>query len=235
MATNNQNFALTAFTAIANEDPVLNARLPAVTLQNLTAIRSVINTDPDVYNAYVNAMVTRIGRVFMDTPNFINPLRRLLKGENPMAHMVQEIYFEPIAAEADYKADTISGTSYAGGYAGANPLGRRAQTNVKVAYHIQNYQPYYVVTVDRAGMMDALDSWESLNRYWGAQMQAMYVGAAIDEYNAFRQLIATAIADTTSGKVLPTATIGNFTARSDAAGKKLAQAIDVIASTLTFA
>lgn len=234
LATNSYNFALASLKTIANDDPALNSRLPAVTLQNLTAIRSVINTDPDVYNAYVNAMVTRIGRVYMNTPTFINPLRALLRGENPMAHMVQEIFFEPIAAESDYKADTISGTSYAGAYAGANPLGRRSFSNIKVAYHRQNYQPCYCVTIDRAGLMDALADWDSLNRFWGAQMQAMYTGAAIDEYNAFRQLIATAIADDTSGKVLPTASIGTFSGRDADSGKKLAQSIDQIATTLTF-
>ena len=234
LATNSYNFALASLKTIANDDPALNSRLPAVTLQNLTAIRSVINTDPDVYNAYVNAMVTRIGRVYMNTPTFINPLRALLRGENPMAHMVQEIFFEPISAESDYKADTISGTSYAGAYAGANPLGRRSFSNIKVAYHRQNYQPCYCVTIDRAGLMDALADWDSLNRFWGAQMQAMYTGAAIDEYNAFRQLIATAIADDTSGKVLPTASIGTFAGRDADSGKKLAQSIDQIATTLTF-
>lgn len=234
MATNSYNFALASLKTIANDDPVLNARLPAVTLQNLTAIRSIINTDPDVYNAYVNAMVTRIGRVYMQTPTFVNPLRALLRGDNPMAHMVQEIFFEPIQAESDYKADTISGTAYAGAYAGANPLGRRSFSNIKVAYHRQNYQPCYCITVDRAGMMDALADWESLNRFWGAQMQAMYTGAAIDEYNAFRQLIATAVASDTAGQVLPTASIGTFSGRDSDSGKKLAQSIDQIATTLTF-
>lgn len=216
------NFALTAFTTIANEDPVLNTVIPESVLSDIQSIKSILNTDPQAYNAYVSAMVQRIGRVFMDVSSFDNPLRRLVAGDNPMAHVVQELHFNPIAAEGKFDAN------------GENPLGRRDYENVGVAYHMLNYQPYYAISVDRVGMMNALSSWEDLNRFWAAKMQSMYLGAAIDEYAAMRKVIADAVAATDEGSVLPTATVGAVTARDSDSGKAFVQALKVILETLKF-
>ena len=216
------NFAQTAFTTIANEDPVLNQFIPAAVMTDLSTIKAILNANPNAYNAYVSAMVQRIGRVFMDVSSFENPLRRLVAGDNPMAHIVQELHFNPIAAEGKFDPT------------GANPLGRRTHANVDVAYHQLNYQPYYAISVDRVGMMNALASWEDLNRFWAAKMQSMYLGAGIDEYNAMRQVIAEAIASQTPGMILPTATVGTVTARDSDSGKAFVQAIKVIIETLKF-
>lgn len=216
------NFALTAFTTIANEDPVLNARIPAAVMTDIQAIKAVLNTDPQAYNAYVSAMIQRIGRVYMDVSSFDNPLRRLIAGDNPMAHLVQELHFDPITSEGKY--DPL----------GLNPLGKRVHNNVDVAYHQLNYQPYYAISVDRVGMMNALSSWEDLNRFWAAKMQAMYLGVAIDEYAAMRKVIADAIAATGAGVALPTATVGQVTARDSDSGKAFVQSIKIILETLRF-
>lgn len=215
------NFAQTAFTSIANDDPILNSRLPAATLNDINTIRAVLNSVPEAYNAYVNAMVQRIGRVLMEVSEFQNPLRRLIDGENPMGHIVQELHFNPITAEGDFNP------------AGPNPLGRRDDENVNVAYHQLNYQPYYAISVDRVGMMNALASWDDLNRFWAAKMQAMYLGAGIDEYVAMRQVINNAIA-ATGNLALPSAYVGTFTARDDASGRALVQSIKIIVESLKF-
>ena len=216
------DFALTTFTQIANENPVLNSRIPAATMNDINTIKAVLNTVPEAYNAYVSAMVQRIGRVYMDVSEFENPLRRLIAGDNPMAHIVQELHFNPIEAEGNF-----DGT-------GPNPLGRRDDENVNVAYHQMNYQPYYAISVDRVGMMDALASWEDLNRFWAAKMQAMYLGAGIDEYVAMRKVINNAIAATGAGAALPSAHVGTVTARDDASGKAFVQAIKVLVESLKF-
>lgn len=216
------DFALTTFTQIANENPVLNSRIPADTMKDLNTIKAVLNTVPEAYNAYVSAMVQRIGRVYMDVSEFENPLRRLIAGDNPMAHIVQELHFNPITAEGNF-----DGT-------GPNPLGRRDDENVNVAYHQMNYQPYYAISVDRVGMMNALASWEDLNRFWAAKMQAMYLGAGIDEYVAMRKVINNAIAATGAGAALPSAHVGTVTARDDASGKAFVQAIKVLVESLKF-
>ena len=216
------DFALTTFTEIANENPVLNSRIPEATMTDITTIKAVLNTVPEAYNAYVEAMVQRIGRVFMDVSEFENPLRRLIAGDNPMAHLVQELHFNPIEAEGNFTP------------AGSNPLGRRDHENVSVAYHQMNYQPYYAISVDRVGMMNALSSWEDLNRFWAAKMQSMYLGAGIDEYVAMRKVINDAIADTTEGSVLPSAYVGEITARDSDSGKALVQAIKVLVESLKF-
>lgn len=217
------NFALETFNSIRNEDPVLNARLPAATLNNLSTLKAVINADPEVYNRVVEAFVVRIGRLYINTASFLNPLAKFEKGLNPQGHLVQDVYIEPIAAESDYDYS---------GVANGGPLARRTHDNVNVAYYQQNYTPMYVETVDRVNLMNAFADWDALNRYWSAKMQALYTGVAIDRYNAERQAIAQAINDNV--KPIPSAFIGTFDAKSDTSGRAFVQAVKIILNKLIF-
>lgn len=217
------NFALETFNSIRNEDPVLNARLPAATLNNLSTLKAVINADPEIYNRVVEAFVVRIGRLYINTASFLNPLAKFEKGLNPQGHLVQDVYIEPIAAESDYDYS---------GVANGGPLARRTHDNVNVAYYQQNYTPMYVETVDRVNLMNAFADWDALNRYWSAKMQALYTGVAIDRYNAERQAIAQAINDNV--KPIPSAFIGTFDAKSDTSGRAFAQAVKIILNKLIF-
>lgn len=226
------DFALTTFNTIRNEDAILLARLPAATKTNLGTIKAILDADPEAYNAYVSAMVVRIGRTYMDVPRFTNPLAKFKKGENPMAHLVQDLHFDPITA-GNGTNQTGDGQFDPTGVAFGGPLSRKDDENVHVAYYQQNFQPFYKVSVDRVGMMNALRSWEDLNRFWGAKMQAMYTGADIDEYVAMRKVINDAIAVEGTGAI-PKAYIGDFAAKDDDSGKALSQAIKILLADLAF-
>lgn len=218
------NFALETFNSIRNDDPVLNSRLPAATLNNLSTLKAVINESPEIYNRVVEAFVVRIGRLYINTANFLNPLAKFEKGLNPQGHLVQDVYIEPITAESDY--------DYSGVTSGGGPLARRTHDNVNVAYYQQNYTPMYAETVDRVNLMNAFADWDALNRFWSAKMQSLYTGVAIDRYNAERQAIAQAINDQT--KPIPSAYIGTFSAKDDASGRAFAQAVKIILNKLIF-
>ena len=218
------NFALETFNTIRNENPELNTRLPQATLTNLATLKAVINESPEIYNKVVEAFVVRIGRLYIDVANFLNPLAKFEKGLNPQGHLVQDVYIEPITAEADY--------DYSGVTSGGGPLARRTHENVNTAYYQQNFTPMYVETVDRVNLMNAFSDWDALNRFWSAKMQALYTGVAIDRYNAERQAIAQAIADAT--KPIPSAYIGTFNAKDDASGRAFAQAVKIIMNKLIF-
>ena len=217
------NFALDTFNAIRNDDPVLNARLPVATLNNLSTLKAVIDESPEIYNAVVRAFVVRIGRLYINTASFVNPLAKFEKGLNPHGHLVQDVYIEPIAAESDYDRT---------GVANGGPLARRDHRNEHVAYYQQNYTPMYSETVDRVNLMNAFADWDALNRFWSAKMQALYTGVAIDRYNAERQAIAQAINDTT--KPIPSAYIGTFNAKDEASGRAFVQAVKIILNKLIF-
>lgn len=216
------NFSQEMFNQIRNAPNSGLANLPEATRDNIRTIQTVLDTDPDAYNSYVRAMLVRIGRVLMYAPRFNNRLARFMKGENPMGHMIQELYFTPIKAESNFQPT------------GPNPLGRRDDDNVNVAYHQLNYQPQYVISVDRVGMMNALASWDDLDRFWAAKMQSMYTGAEIDEYAAMKSVIAQAISATEAGKVLPSAYLGDIQARDEASGKAFSQSLKYIVQDLEF-
>lgn len=216
------NFSLSVFNSIRNDPATGLSNLPEATLSNINTIKTIIDRDPAVYNKYVEAMLVRIGRVYINSPKFADPFDRFDKGENPMGHLVQNIHIDPIHAEGNFDG------------LGTNPLGRRTLNKPHVAYHRLNYQPKYAISVDRVGMMDAFASWDQLDRYWGEQMRSMYTGAAIDSYTAKRQVLNNAIAATNQGEVLPSAYIGEFKAKDTASGQALMQAIDIILEDMSF-
>lgn len=211
------------FATMANNPASDLKNLPAQTLTDVNTITAILNTRPDVYNAYVNALVTRIGETYMEVPRYNNPFAIFEKSQNPMGHLIQDIHFDPIYAEGDFNP------------AGPNPLGRRNNDNVKVAYHQVNYQPQFVVSVDRVGMMDAFRSWDDLDRYWAAKIDAMYLGAELSEYAAERQAMNNAIASETPGNTIPSAYLGDVRAKDDASGKAIVQALKYIIADLGFA
>ena len=214
------NFTYEMFTEIANSPNSAFAEIPDELLTNIDTVKAVVNSNPDAYNEYVTGMVTRIGRLYIETPSFIDPFAVVEKGKNEMSHLVQDLHIDPLHAEADFDP------------AGSTALTRRTTSGVDVAYYQTNYKPRYCLTVDRAGMMDAFRSWDDLDRYWGARMASMYTGRAIDLFNARLYCINKAIADTTD--VLPKAYIGTFTARDRAAAQAFIQSVKLVVNSLRF-
>lgn len=215
-----QNFAKTTFTQIANNPQSMFQRIPEAVRTDLNQIKALLNTEPNAFNEYVSAMVTRIGRMLIDAPNFVDPFAVVSKGKNEMSHLVQDLHINPITASGKFNP------------AGPAPLARKDDENVTVQYYQTNYQPYYQITVDRVGMMDAMGSWDDLNRFWAAKMQAMYTGASIDRYNARLNALSVAMADTQNP--MSKAYIGAFTAKDTASGQALVQAIKVVLADLRF-
>lgn len=215
------NYTAAMFNEIRNDPASGLSLLPEATLNNINTIKTILDSDPEAYNKYVTAMLVRIGRVYIETPKFGNPLARFNRGLNPMGHLVQNIYIEPIYAEGNFNPQ------------GPNPLGRRTLDNVHVEYVQVNYQPYFAISVDRVGMMNAFASWDQLDRFWGAQMRAMYTGADISEYNAELHVINSKIAETGTN-ALPVADMGNIIAKDEASGKAFVQALKYIINDLKF-
>lgn len=209
------SFAKTAFTSIANTP---GSALAAYVKNPLDQIKAVLNADPNAYNQYVNGMLVIIGRQLFEAPSFNNPFKVVMKGMNEMEHLIQDIHVDPIGS-----IGAFDGTA-------GNPLGRKDDNNVKVAYYQTNYKPKYKITVDRVGMMNAMTSWAALDQYWGAKMQGMYTGAAIEEFNAQLYTFNEAIAEAS----FPKAYIGAFSAKDDASGRALVQAVKVILEDLKF-
>lgn len=216
------NWSMAVFNEIRNDPASGLANLPEATINNLNTIKTIISANPEAYNAYVQGMLVRIGNVYMEAPKFKNPLARFYRSENPMNHLVEELFFEPIHAEGDFNPQ------------GPNPLGRRDNKNVTVAYHRTNYTPYYAISVDRVGMMNAFASWDELDRFWLAKTQSMYTGAEIDEYVAMRKVINDAAASTDPGKQMPSAYVGNIIPKDTASGQSLVQALKYIVGDLGF-
>ena len=75
------NFTLDMFNQIRNAPNSRLADLPTATVNNLNTIKTVLNTDPNAYNAYVKAILVRIGRVsIIFDPYYLN-------GKDPMFGM----------------------------------------------------------------------------------------------------------------------------------------------------
>ena len=214
------NFTLADFNAIRNDPLSGLSYLPEATVTNISTIKTILDTDPKAYNAYVSGMLVRIGDVIVKSPGFVDPFEKFYKSNNDMKHLVQEIHIDPIVAEGEFDGK------------GLNPLGRRTNNNTHVAYHNTNYQPIFALTVDRVGLMDAFASWDMLDLYWGEQMKAMYTGESIGRFNAELKVIADACKATGDKVQLPSAYMGQIIPKDEASGKAFCQALKYIVNDM---
>lgn len=217
------SFSQTLFNSIRNaQDANYQARIPTATQENVAQYGLALSTYTPQYNQFANALIERIGRVIVRAARFENPLARFKRGMNPQAQDMQEIYIEPLKSEGAYNP------------AGPNPLGRRNPPNISAAYHRMNRQDQYCITLDRTMFMKAFTSWERVDEFVGKLMNAMYTGAAWDEYLCMRELMTNAIKSTATGKTLAKAYLGEIKPKDDASGKALVQGMKYLVNDMKF-
>lgn len=217
------NFSQTLFNTIRNtQDANYQARIPEATRENVAQYALALSTYTPQYNQFANALVDRIGRVIIRSTRFENPLAGFKRGMNPQAQDVQEIYIEPLKSEGAYNP------------AGPNPLGRRNPPNISASYHRMNRQDQYCITLDRTMFMKSFTTWDRVDEFVGKLMNAMYTGAAWDEYICMRQLFTEAIKSTGEGKTLAKAYIGPITPKDSESGKALVQALKYLVNDMKF-
>lgn len=146
--------------------------------QSIRDIGNVIMQYPGLQNEFLSALVNRIGRVIITSKMYSNPLQMFKKGMLDFGETVEELFVN-IAKPFEYDAETAEQKVFA-----------REIPDVRAAFHVMNYRKFYKATVEQEQLRQAFLSWDGINDLIVKIVDAMYTGAAYDEYLMTKYLLA---------------------------------------------
>ncbi len=166
--------------AIMAETPELQTYNAAVTddtksLQDLGAYIMGLDVRR---NAFITALVNRIGLTIVTSKLWNNPLARFRRGTLELGEVVEEIFvnvaeahsFDPAGAESTFM--------------------RREIPDVRVAFHHMNFQKYYKVTVSDDQLRAAFVSWSELDALKAKIIESLYNAMNLDDWLVTKYMCA---------------------------------------------
>lgn len=163
----------------ANGSPEYQARIPEATQENFLAVGMALVKYDLLYNEFFPSLFNKIGKTYIESLLFKNKLAKYKSGTILTQQDVEEIFVEMLSAEGAYDNK------------GLNPLGRRAEPNVKTAYHRMNRQDYYAMSVGDIDVLRVFRSEATMDAFITAKFNALYSGAEYDEWLFMKKLLAT--------------------------------------------
>lgn len=163
----------------ANASDEYQNRIPEATQNNIATIGNALQQYTLLYNEFCDALVNKIGKTILESKLFENRLARFKSGTVMDQKDVEEIFIEMAKAEGPYDNE------------GENPLGRRAQPDVKVLYHRMNRRDVYAITIGDVDFLRVFKSEATLDSFISRLINSVYSGANYDEWLAMKNLVAT--------------------------------------------
>lgn len=132
-------------------------------------------------NAYLSALVNRIGFVIISSKMYTNPWADFKKGRLEFGETIEEIFvnlckplqFSPSKAEQDVFKRTIP--------------------DVRAAFHTMDFQKYYPITISNDQLRQAFLSWQGITDLIAAIVDSVYASAQTDEYLMMKYMLAKCI------------------------------------------
>ena len=151
------------------------------TTETIHAIGDYILNYTPATNAYLNALVNRIGFVIISSKMYTNPWSVFKKGRLEFGETVEEIFvnlakpyqFSPSKAEQDVFKRTIP--------------------DVRAAFHTMNFQKFYPITVSDDQLRQAFLSWQGITDLIAGIVESVYASAQTDEYLVMKYMLARSI------------------------------------------
>lgn len=158
--------------------------------ESIREIGTIIMDYPALQNEFLNALVNRIGLVLITSKMYSNPLAVFKRGTMEFGETIEEIFveiakpfqFDPAVAESE--------------------IFKREIPDVRSAFHVMNYQKFYKETIQNEQLRQAFLSWEGITDLIAKIVDAMYAGAAYDEFLTMKYLLAKMILN---GRLYPIA------------------------------
>lgn len=163
----------------ANASDEYRERVPEATQQNIITVGNAMQTYPVLYNEFAAALFNKIGKTIIESKLFKNKLARFKSGAITTQQDVEEIFVDMAKKASEYDPD------------GKNPLGRRADDNVKVAFHRMNRQDCYDISIGDIDFIRVFRSESSLDQFIKGQINSVYSRAAHDEWLYMKNVLAT--------------------------------------------
>lgn len=163
----------------ANASNDYQTRVPVATQQNIITIGNAFDTYTVLYNEFAEALFNKIGKTIIESKLFKNKLARFKSGSITTQQDVEEIFVDMGKAASAYDPN------------GSNPLGRRNDDNVKVAYHRMNRQDCYDISIGDLDFIRVFRSESSLDQFIKSKINSVYSRANHDEWLYMKNLLAT--------------------------------------------
>lgn len=129
-------------------------------------------------NAYVYALVNRIGRVLVTSKLWDNPLARFKKGILEYGETTEEIFVN-IARGYAYDPEAAEKTVF-----------KRNIPDVRAAFHTMNFQEYYPVTVSEEQLRQSFIAFSDVTMLIAYIVDSLYNGMNLDEFLLMKYLMA---------------------------------------------
>lgn len=150
-------------------------------LGTLRQIGDVITTFQPLANAFLSALVNRIGRVIINSKMYNNPWAGFKRGLLEYGETIEELFVNIVQAQ-DFDPETAE-----------NEVFKRKIPDVRSAFHTMNYQKFYKTTVSNDQLRQAFLSFEGISDLIGKITEALYTSANYDEYLVMKYMLCYAM------------------------------------------
>lgn len=206
-----------AVAAIFADQPEMFAGAPPIenTSESIREIGSFIFNYQPRQNAFLSALVNRIGMVLITSKLYSNPLRSFKRGMLEFGETVEEIFVD-IGRAYQFNPEIAETTIF-----------KRVIPDVKAAYHQLNFQKFYKQTISNDQLRQAFLSWRGIDDLIAKIVDGMYTAMNYDEFIVMKYMIAVAALN---GNMYPQ----NIPALNAENAKAVVTAVKGISNTLEF-
>lgn len=155
-------------------------RIPDDT-RSLHAIGDFIMSYQPYQNAFLNAIVNRIGLTIITSKMWNNPWSVFKRGFMEFGETVEEIFVN-LAEPHSFDPSTAS-----------KEIFKREIPDVRAAFHTMNFQKFYKATIQNDQLRQAFLSWQGITDLIAKIVDAMYTGMEYDEYVVMKYMVARSI------------------------------------------
>lgn len=150
------------------------------TTESIRAVGEQILAYQPRMNEFVSALVNRIARVIVTSKLYSNPLAFAKKGLLEYGETIEEIFVDIAKANAyDWNSSNETEQAF-----------KRANPDIKSAFHALNMQTYYKATVSEQNLRQAFLSLDGVTDLIARIVNSLYSGAAYDEYIMMKYVLA---------------------------------------------
>lgn len=128
-------------------------------------------------NAYLNALVNRIGMTLITSKMWDNPWAVFKRGRLEFGETVEEIFVN-LAKPHSFNPEVAEKEVY-----------KREIPDVRAAFHNLNFQKFYKVTISNDQLRQAFLSWNGITDLIAKIVDSMYTGMRYDEFVTMKYMI----------------------------------------------
>lgn len=149
--------------------------------RSLHAIGDFIMSYQPYQNAFLNALVNRIGLTIITSKMWNNPWSVFKRGYMEFGETVEEIFVN-LASPHSFDPATASREVF-----------KREIPDVRAAFHTMNFQKFYKATIQNDQLRQAFLSWQGITDLIAKIVDAMYTGMEYDEYCTMKYMVSRAV------------------------------------------